>query len=361
MPGEIWVLGATGRTGCAIAARLHDAGVPLVLAGRNHDRLSAVAAELGADGPGGKARIVAGSLEAVLAELAKAAPAAVVNTIGPFPATAPQVIRGCPPGTHYVDLANELRAVQLDLGREAADTGRTLVPGAGFGVLATEAALLRVCEGRPAPARVRVDAIASVATEEGVIGASLAGSIVHVIAGGGRRVRNGRLVRAAIAAEPERLTTPDGDEITTVSAPSGELIAAWTASGAPDVVAASGLLPAGAAVRAILPVASAAFALPGVAGLAARRLARMPTKAAPRPRKSSWARARAEWPSGEVREGWLRAGEGMDFTVAASAQTALRLARGEGRPGAFTPGVLFGPFLAEAAGAEFVTPAPATN
>jgi hypothetical protein len=60
------------------------------------------------------------------------------------------------------------------------------------------------------------------------------------------------------------------------------------------------------------------------------------------------------WPDGEVREGWLRAPEAMAFTTRVLAEVALRLARGDGRPGAYTPGALFGPELAEAAGAQFV-------
>ncbi|MEV6150607.1 hypothetical protein AB0L53_09725 [Nonomuraea sp. NPDC052129] len=52
-----------------------------------------------------------------------------------------------------------------------------------------------------------------------------------------------------------------------------------------------------------------------------------------------------------MREGWLRTGEGMTFTVGAVTEVAQRLAKGEGRPGAFTPARLFGP---EVALAEFV-------
>ena len=44
----------------------------------------------------------------------------------------------------------------------------------------------------------------------------------------------------------------------------------------------------------------------------------------------------------------------MEFTVNVAAQVVSRLARGEGRPGAFTPGALFGPGLAESAGGEFI-------
>jgi len=73
----------------------------------------------------------------------------------------------------------------------------------------------------------------------------------------------------------------------------------------------------------------------------------------PKPdRRFTWSRARVRTTSGETRTAWLRAGDAMDFTVGAVAEVASRLARGEGRPGAYTPGALFGPELAEAAGAE---------
>jgi hypothetical protein len=73
----------------------------------------------------------------------------VINTVGPFAVTAPQVARACPPGTHYVDVANELSAFELlhGMDRDAAATGRTLVSGAGFGVLATESILLHLLAG----------------------------------------------------------------------------------------------------------------------------------------------------------------------------------------------------------------------
>ena len=44
----------------------------------------------------------------------------------------------------------------------------------------------------------------------------------------------------------------------------------------------------------------------------------------------------------------------MDFTVKAATEVALRLARGEGKPGAYTPGALFGAALAVEAGGEFL-------
>ncbi|WP_062430075.1 hypothetical protein [Herbidospora daliensis] len=344
MAGEIWVLGATGRVGREAVTLLRKAGAEVVVTGRERERLATAGPDL---------RAVTGSLDEVCARLAAERPAVVVNTVGPFTATAPKVVRACPPGTCYVDVANELSAFEA-LHAIGGEAGRTLVSGAGFGVLATESILLHLLAGEEQPSRVRVDAVASVAIEAGPIGAALASTIVETMRDGGREVRRGRLVRTRAGRAAERLTTPEGDVVTTAALGSGELFAAWRASGADSVIGASALVPANPAVRAALPAVGGVLRLPGVAGFAARRLARVTIATAKeRPRPSSWARARVEWPSGRVREGWLRTGEAMTFTVEAVTEVARRLAAGEGRPGAFTPARLLGPEVALAAGAEF--------
>ncbi|MGV9802127.1 hypothetical protein ACWDTP_29180 [Mycobacterium sp. NPDC003449] len=348
MTGEIWVLGATGRIGREAVELLRRAGAEVVVAGRNRERL----AEVSPDG-----RAVTGSFEEICAQLSAEAPSVVINTVGPFAITAARVMRACPPGTHYVDVSNELGAFEQLHGMddEAAAAGRTVVFGAGFGVIATESILLHLLADEDKPSRVRVDAIASVATEPGILGEALAGIIVQGLLDGGREVRHGQLVRSRVGGSSERFTTPDGDVVTTASTNSGDLFAAWQASGAPTVISASALAPANPAVRAALPAVGAVLRLPGMTGLATRQLARIATTTAKeRPRQSSWGRARIEWPSGRVREGWLRAGDGMAYTAAAVTEVAQRLAKGEARPGAFTPARLFGPDLALAAGAEFL-------
>ena len=204
MSNDIWVLGATGRAGHGIARRLHETGQTVVLAGRDATGLAAIAAELGG------AEVISGSFESLLSQMRRAGPAVVVSTIGPFARTSVPVIAACPPGTHYVDIGNELPGVRavLDGHEQAVAEGSTVVTGAGFGVIATESVVLHICEGLPAPARVRVDAIPSLATEKGAIGSALAGSMLDSAPEGGRRVEHGRLVRSAVAAAREQLTTP---------------------------------------------------------------------------------------------------------------------------------------------------------
>jgi len=351
MAEEVWILGATGRTGRAVAQRLADAGAAPVLVGRDSARLAQLAGDIGG------ARTVSGLFEQVLTQIRTQTPRVVINTIGPFTRTAMPVSSACPPGTDYVDVSSELAAVSAVLDRhgDAAAAGQTMVTGAGFGVLATESAVLRVCAGRPAPARVRVEAIPSVALQAGVMGEALAATIMDSMPGGGRRVQDGRLVRSAVANDVRHLTTPDGGAVSTAAFPSGDLIAAWRASGAAEVRSASSEIPSGLAVRLVLPALGLLMRPAALRRVATRRLARVKLSARERPRPFSWGHARAEWCDGTVAEAWLRAEDAMDFTAATAAEVALRLCRGAGTPGAWTPGALFGAGLASDVGAQFIS------
>ena len=355
---EIWILGATGRIGRAVAAKLAAAELSLVLVGRDEARLRALARTLGTN----PRIVVAGSVDVTALELSKNAPAVVINTIGPFTQTALRVVRACPPGTHYVDMSNELPSILavLELHGEAAALGQTLVTGAGFGVFATESVVLKLCAGRPPAAQVRVDAVASVETEAGTFGSALAASVIDGLVDGGREYQGGKLVRTSLGSSPQSLTLPDGLTLNTASAPSGELEAAQRASAAPSVVAASNMAFMPPLARRAAPALVGLLRVGGIRTFAKRQIGNVKVKAAPKPRAYSWGHAQVQWASGETREGWLRAGEGMDFTAAVAANVATRLARGEGRPGAYTPGALFGPDLAEEVGGQFLLDLEAT-
>ncbi|WP_433360225.1 hypothetical protein ACQPZX_26345 [Actinoplanes sp. CA-142083] len=330
---EIWVLGAAGRTGSAIAELLK--GEDLVLVGRSAGRLAAAT--------GGRI-VVTGNIAATLAA---ARPKVVVNTIGR------PLLDG---GYHYLDLANDVTTIGDVLSRDAAakSAGRTLVTGAGFGVVAVECTVLRLCEGRSRPSHVRVDGLAMIEPVPGKVGEALAGTLVDALSSGGRRYAGGRMVRSRLGGHHARLTLPDGTTASVVSVPTGDLIAAHRASGAPSVIAGNAEVPSGLAARALLPAAAALLSIPAVSRFAKRRLAEMDPPSRPPARTRSWARAQATWPDGAIREAWLEAPEGMVFTAAVAAEVARRLAHDEGTPGAYTPGALFGASLAEAAGGRFI-------
>lgn len=347
----IWVLGATGRTGREIAFRLSEQGFDLVLAGRDRARLEAVAATLPRH-----PRVVVGTLDENLAELRSSDAAVVVSTVGPFVDTAERVYAALPAGAHYVDINNEYDVIRaaLDRHEQFVAEGRTVVSASGFGVLAIEAIARKLMEGRPPAARVRVDAAASVAGDGGRMGDALAGTITDGFRVGGLRVSGGELVKDNPASAPLTLTTPDGDTLRTGSFPSGELLTAWRATGAPEVICGSTAMGLGTGARAVIPVAAFVMRNAGLRRWLTGRLASMTLKAAPAPRAHSWSHARIEWSDGTVREGWLRLAEGMNVTADVAAAVAAKLARGLGKPGAYTPAELFGPELAEELGGAFV-------
>lgn len=351
--GMIWVLGATGRVGRAVAARLATRGHSLVLIGRDAARLNSVAEQLG-DGATIK---VAGSLTDIAGMIAQQRPAIVLNTIGPFTRTAVPIARACPPGTHYVDLSNELASVQamLALHDHAVSAGSAYVTGAGFGVLATESVVLTLCENRPPAARVRCAAIPAVASEPGRLGDALAASIIEGMAFGGRRYEGGQLIRTRLLGDFERVPLPDGRMVGTASAPSGELEAARRASGASFVVASTSIVPSAPILRAMLPALLAVMKIAPVRRFAMRRMSAIDVKPTTvKEPQVSWSHARVEWSSSEARQGWMRTGDAMNFTADVLARTASRLMNGEGALGAYTPGALFGHELASECGGEIM-------
>jgi short subunit dehydrogenase-like uncharacterized protein len=171
----------------------------------------------------------------------------------------------------------------------------------------------------------------------------------RVVVGGYDAVRQAHQVRQLIG-----LTGQYPAVVSTVGVPTGELHAVLIASGAPSVIATSSEVPTTRAMRAILPLASTLMSIPPLRRFATRRLASIRLSRRPRPREHSWGHAVVRWPDGTTREGWLRTNDCMTFTVAVVVEVAARLARGDARPGAYTPAAAFGPDIAIDVGGEFI-------
>lgn len=151
--------GATGFTGRLIAQRLAEIGHDVVLAGRDGDRVSALAETLGLPvrvfGLADPERIEHG-----LADIH-----VVLNAAGPFVQTADVMIDACiRTKTHYLDIAGEWAVFVLaqHRGEKARAAGIMLMPGVGFTIAASDCllayaarrankiTLLRVAISRPA-------------------------------------------------------------------------------------------------------------------------------------------------------------------------------------------------------------------
>ncbi len=345
-----WVFGATGLSGRGVARDLVDRGVDVVLVGRDQNKLASVSKFVGGSV---STRVVSGLAELVrLLHVEK--PGVLVNAVGPYSATSLPLARACIAArVHYLDQANELEPVRelLELDGEARRSGVTLVTGAGFGVLATEALVIGLRSGHRAPARAMVAALPAVRE----LGSSVLSSAVDAIAHGGRRYRDGQLVRCRLGAHHERIPIPDASPREALAVPTGELEAARRASDAGDVIAYSSEVPSGRAVRTVMPAVSALLAVRPIRAAAQRLIARMRLTPPLKAGDVSWAYARLEWADGTRREAWLRTGEGYAFTAKVAALAAGQLGKESTPRGAFTPGALFGADLARQAGGEIVT------
>ncbi|MGN6794774.1 MAG: saccharopine dehydrogenase NADP-binding domain-containing protein [Streptosporangiaceae bacterium] len=315
MSSDVLLLGAAGNSGRLIASELTSRRVSVRLAGRSHGPLKDLAEALGADGAEPQVRVVVANDPASLTE-AITGVRVVLSTIGPFTRQAGPVIEAClAAGVSYVDIANEWPAVRglLDRDEQARAHQVALVTGAGFGPAATETLVLRlVGQTGVVPARVRVAAAPGVTVRSDSVRQTIQESLSQGVT---VTYRDGQIVRDALGSGATVLTFGSAQR-QMLPGPVGDLEAARLASGAPDVVAY---------------IASPAADSSGT---------------------DSYAWAEVVAPDGHAAAAELVAGEGVLATAAIAAETTRRLLAAV-RPGAWTPGQLFGADLVtDATGAQ---------
>lgn len=128
MPNEVLILGGYGNFGKRIAAALSHHSVPVIIAGRDLTKATALAATL--PGARGAAIDIHGDLAGALR---REKPSVVVHTCGPFQGSDYSVARACAAaGVHYIDLADGRDFVRdfRSLDAEAKAAGVTLISGA---------------------------------------------------------------------------------------------------------------------------------------------------------------------------------------------------------------------------------------
>ena len=308
---QSWMLyGAAGHTGALIARHARERGHRPLLAGRTAPAVAALAARLGLPH-----RTLALDDPAAL-------PAAldgvdlVLNAAGPFLHTAAPLAEAClRSGTHYLDIGNELQvfAALYDLHERACRAGVAIIPGVGFGVVATNCLARRVSEAVGGAQQLDVAARAATAQP----GPGVAASIRENLPYGGWIRQAGHLHPQPLGSGVTTIPLPDGP-CHVMPFPTGDLEAAFQATGAPDITAFS---PVPADPAAAGPGASDAQA--------AGRLAYL---------SFGWARATS--PDGATAEAWLQTGESYAFTAAASVR-AVEETLARSLRGALSPATAF--------------------
>jgi short subunit dehydrogenase-like uncharacterized protein len=319
-PGSWMLYGAAGYTGTLIAEHARQRGHQPVLAGRSAPAVTALAERLGLpcrelslDDP-------------VALTAALAGVDLVLNAAGPFLHTAAPLAEAClRAGVHYLDIGNELQVFRAlyGLDERARQAGVTVMPGAGFGVIATN------CLARYVSDAVGGAAILEVATRAASAqqGPGVAATRQQNMPYGGWIRQAGHLQPLALGSGTITITLPDGPCLI-MPLPTGDLEAAFQATGAADVTA-YGAVP----------------------GDPARRSTVSDPPTDERPAYASFGWARATGPDGATAQAWLQTGESYAFTAAASIR-AVEEALARSLSGALSPAAF---------GADFILTIPGTS
>jgi short subunit dehydrogenase-like uncharacterized protein len=336
MAGRIVLFGATGFTGRMVAERLVARGASPVLAGRDPERLSALAERIGGD------------LETVHADVYRQNSVfslvgegdVLVSTVGPFAKYGDVAVRAAvAAGAQYMDSTGEpafIRRVFEELDEPARRHGAALLPALGYdfapGALAGALALEEAGEDA-----VRVDVAyfvlgagsgsATAGTKESLVGATLAP---------GYAWRDGRLVTERGAARVRSFEV-GGRERPAISIGAAEHFTLPRAyPGLREVNAYLGWFgPLARAMQAGSLATSLVTRVPGTRSVlqyaGERLVALTPTRTEDSPGGShSWIVGEAYDAAGDrLAEVHLRGADGYDFTAAFLAWAAERAAAGE--------------------------------
>lgn len=321
---RLMIYGATGYMGRMAAEYAVAQRLDIVLAGRNHDRLRALAAQLNVPyrlfTPDTQA---AQSLEGI---------SVLLNLAGPFAQTADALMRACiEAGVDYLDITAEINVYRLAerLGAEAAESGVMLLPGVGWDVVPTDCLAVHVAR--------RVHAPQSLNIALQVAGSMSRGSALSVseIIGAGLLARIDGLLVATPDAQPRHFDFGYGPEL---CAPLsfGDLVTGWHSTGIPNIsmfVHFSGNpFPEG-------------------------DLSQLPEGPDAQQRDAHRARAVAEvtGADGTVARSVIETVNGYTYTPIAAVEAARRVLGGERRPGFETPAKLLGAGFAESIAGTTIT------
>jgi short subunit dehydrogenase-like uncharacterized protein len=227
---QFLIYGVTGYTGGLIARLAAERGMSPIAAGRDGARVSAFAAPLGLSS---RAFGLSDLSQPEAIDRCLADVAVVLNTAGPFAATAPALAEAClRTGTHYLDLAGEVPEFEAmeRLDERAVEADVMLLPGAGFGVVPTDCLAAQLKRRLPSATRLRLAFEAVGGVSRGTLA-----TLFKDIRQTGVHRRGSVLVPVEPAAEVLRINLGDGPRIAVTNPWRGDLVTAWHSTGIPVI------------------------------------------------------------------------------------------------------------------------------
>ena len=249
----------------------------------------------------------------------------MLNAAGPFIATVPPLVQAClAAGTHYLDIAGEIPALQHLFARDQAARERniTLIGGVGFGVVASNGLVKYVADQLPGATTLEL----AVKADNQQTSQGATKSVFEVLASGERVYRDGHLVPVRLGKGLKALRFPDGP-FDILPVPSGDLEAAFRATGIANITA---YIPFRRSAAFLLPLVQWGLSLHPIRGrleaaVEKRGTRKLESQAGGQRTSYAWARAMNQ--NGQQVEAWLELGEGYHFTAASSVQAVEHVLR----------------------------------
>ncbi|KTG09183.1 hypothetical protein AUR64_15430 [Haloprofundus marisrubri] len=220
---ELVIYGSYGYTGSLVAEKAVERGLDPILVGRDAQKVTDQADELGV-----RARVA--SLDTVADRIDDAH--TVVNCAGPFSKTAEPMVDAClDAGANYLDITGEIQVFERLNRRssEAEEAGVTLLPGTGFDVVPTDCLAAHLAERLPNATHLSLGFDTSGSLSRGTLKTAIEG-----FGDGGAIREDGKLHQVPSAWKTREIDFGRGWR-TAVTIPWGDVSTAYTTTGIPNI------------------------------------------------------------------------------------------------------------------------------
>ena len=235
MQNSFLLYGANGYTGELIARHAHEYNLQPILAGRNEEALSQLAAKLNLP-----YKVIdlndTRTLVAALKEVK-----VVVHAAGPFQFTAKQMVEAClQTGTEYLDINGDVSVFEMLKTYDAAakHEGVMIMPGVGFDVVPTDCIALLLKKLLPDAINLQL----AFAMTGGGLSHGTATTMANHLGDGGVERKSGKIVRTPLGKKG--MWVDFGvKKLFVMSIPWGDISTAFFTTGIPDIETYAGVTP----------------------------------------------------------------------------------------------------------------------
>lgn len=331
-----WMIyGATGYTGQLVAQEAVKRGHRPLLAGRNPDKLAALAARLNLE-------YVAFPLDDVNQIAEHIADMDIVyHAAGPFVHTAEPMLKAClATKTHYLDITGEIHIMERTFSYDEAarKNGIALISGVGFDVVPTNCLAKYVADKVPGAQSLEI-VISAISRAS----AGTTKSFIEMAHMSGKIRRDGKMMDYPMGVGGRRILLPFGD-VYVLPIPWGDLDTAYRATGIPNITTYLALPEAVISlIRMSAPLVRFTFRSSFIRKAASAFVGMVVNGPSQKMRETArtyvWAKASDD--AGNFAEAWLESLEAYQFTAVAGVLAVEQVAAL--RPvGALPPALVFG-------------------